>query len=787
MTRADPPSGDLTLPSGVVAVLDEVGDSQRHPGLQLDKLSPPGDQKAQKAAIERVRNSAGDPRLLALVSERRDAMLQHVGAARFRATTEGPLTLHLARASGLENAGIHLHPVYGFACLPGSGLKGSARAYAETVWLADQSDPATAWNDIRAVFGWAPRSEEGKRWKPENADDPEGASAGSVVFHDAWPVRWPRLVSDVVNNHHRHYYEGEDDPGDWDDPVPAYFLSVAAGATFDFALSPRTTDSGDGSRAVVLAREWLQAALVHEGAGAKTNAGYGRFRLVDHPNPKVPKAARCMSGHTLELVTPAFLAGAQQQKEDCDLRPATLRGLLRWWWRTMHAAHLSREDLRRLETAVWGDAETGAALALSIRGEHAPQIELFDYKDGFKPKPEFVRTHNLQRPEDKKTTQGLFYASYGMDDGPKHEKRKRYYIEPGAQWKVILSARQTVMPNGGGIIPASDVLRQGETALWLLCRYSGVGSKARKGFGSFRDVDIAGIANVEDCKQRGTDFRSTAGFAVRPQHQARSSSLDEIYMLSPEVETPWRDWWFAIDQLGFAVQSFAQKNAHQDRKAALGLPRKIHGPRNDPMPHQARESHRPPRNLPVSVNGRSRYASPVHYHLAPRADGALTVRMTAFPAPDLPDINTSREVLKELREHLKSELAARAQKHANRGTKPPERRVSPAPADKQEHTAGLLPKPGDPVEAVLLEERTRKDGWKARHEPSGLQGPIQNSVQVSATAEPGDRVRLIVALVRPGEMAFSWPTPETEARRSRSGGRRRQRGSGSKHPPRTRR
>src|SRR5690606_20321350 len=56
------------------------------------------------------------------------------------------------------------------------------------------------------------------------------------------------------------------------------------------------------------------------------------------------------------------------------------------------------------------------------------------------------------------------------------------------------------------------------------------------------------------------------------------------------------------------------------------------------------------------------------------------------------------------------------------------------------------PKPGEFVEAVLLEERTRKGGWKARHEVSGLEGPIQNSAAVPADKKPGDRVTLIVKI-----------------------------------------
>ena len=284
MTKADGAVADLTLPKGVARLLQDIVCAERHPGLQLDKFSAPGKQEAQKSALGKVCRASGDSTLMAEVRKRREAALLHIGAQCFRAVTTGRLTLHLARASGLENAGIRLHPLYGFACLPGSGLKGIARSYAETVWLADQDDPVAAWNEILAVFGWAARSEEGKGWKPEDAMEHAGARAGSVVFHDAWPVQWPRLEPDIVNNHHKGYYDGDDAPGDWHEPEMAYFLAVAAGTAFDFALSRRPGGDSEPSH-LALAREWLQAALVHEGAGAKTNAGYGRFRLKGPSGP----------------------------------------------------------------------------------------------------------------------------------------------------------------------------------------------------------------------------------------------------------------------------------------------------------------------------------------------------------------------------------------------------------------------------------------------------------------------------------------------------------------------
>jgi CRISPR-associated protein Cmr6 len=101
------------------------------------------------------------------------------------------------------------------------------------------------------VFGWAP-----SRWLDDLASrlgvrPPPDACAGAVVFHDAWPVEWPRLQVDILNNHHAGYYQKAEPPGDWDSPVPVYFLSVPPGQRFRFAVSPRRDDCGPELLAVL--------------------------------------------------------------------------------------------------------------------------------------------------------------------------------------------------------------------------------------------------------------------------------------------------------------------------------------------------------------------------------------------------------------------------------------------------------------------------------------------------------------------------------------------------------
>jgi len=67
-------------------------------------------------------------------------------------------------------------------------------------------------------------------------------------------------------------------------------------------------------------------------------------------------------------------------------------------------------------------------------------------------------------------------------------------------------------------------------------------------------------------------------------------------------------------------------------------------------------------------------------------------------------------------------------------------------------------KTNDVIEAVLLEEKTKKGGWRAQIKGYSQVGPIQNSDQVPADAKPGDVVRLVIASINEREVQFRWPS-----------------------------
>ncbi|MES2791597.1 MAG: type III-B CRISPR module RAMP protein Cmr6 [Planctomycetota bacterium] len=738
-----------------------------HPGLQLDKYaetwsaSTIGDSFAGQVqrhvvdAVVRLSQAPPDGLDFKSLLARRQRLWTSLSATVIEAETVGPFTLHLARASALENAGICLHPIYGCLHLPGTGIKGMTRAFAETVWKPEQSDEQQANQIIQRVFGYV-----GER------TDEDQVSGGSVVFHDGWPTAWPKLEADILNSHHSRYY-GESDnrvppPGDWEEPIPVVFLTATVGSRFQFAISlrrrPQKDELDNANRLLELASEWLTGALEHLGAGAKTTAGYGTFRVLQSPAgapkqaaaktetpPSVRRLARAQ--YELELITPAFLAGPHQPNDgnlysaaECDLRPASLRGMLRWWWRTMYAGWIRPVDLRRLEDAVWGSTEQAGAVRViveSIPGVGGPV--LFD-------RDEIIRTNHLPGPPNRKTTQGLTYHTYGMDE----DRGRRHFRPPGAKWRITITGRSTKLSGSKADIAAPEMLRQAQAALWFLCEYGGVGAKSRKGFGAFAVPAELPAIDVAEFAASAPQFLSSVGIVAGNIASPDISPAWKHAIVVEAIDTPWKNYLMALDRVGSAAQSFAQSKKHLAEKKALGLPRNVGKPVTGTF------------HAGADVSRTNRHSSPLQFHLQRATNGTYAVRIVAFPSPQLPNFEVSRQFLQNAAAAIRANVLAEVETHASVGAR---LAVLPAPPPTAPAVQTIsLPKPGERVSAKLSAERTGKGGWRALHEASKLIGPIQNSGDVPGDKLAGQILDLIVAIISAKEIAFRYPTAADEAR-----------------------
>lgn len=246
--------------------------------LVFDRFAPDWSEESElkKQGLEAVCSAVKsvDKTLLDAWVTRWRKSAEGANAAVFCARTDWRFIPGLGRKGPLE-VGFSFHR-YGFPMLPGSSVKGIARAYASLAKGLDESNA-----DFREVFGK----------EPQSGQDQSGGQSGHAVFFDAIPAKLPSLELDVMNPHFPNYYQGEAFPTDDQSPIPVYFLSVAPNTEFLFAIGWRSPPDDVALRLRDLAKEWLVGGLTQLGAGAKTSAGYGYFVEITEPEATSAKSA----------------------------------------------------------------------------------------------------------------------------------------------------------------------------------------------------------------------------------------------------------------------------------------------------------------------------------------------------------------------------------------------------------------------------------------------------------------------------------------------------------------
>jgi CRISPR type III-B/RAMP module RAMP protein Cmr6 len=165
----------------------------------------------------------------------------------------------------LENAGLCIHRHFGYPYIPGSALKGLARHAAWWEWSETEEDDAEKLAlaaEIADIFGFPTGDKQLDAVLKQNGAT---ESKGKVSFLNAIPVKNVSLTPDILTSHHGC---------DTKNPIPLPFPVVEKGAEFSFTVV--SAEDQLREKAVF----WLKKALMEDGAGAKTAAGYGWFKEV---------------------------------------------------------------------------------------------------------------------------------------------------------------------------------------------------------------------------------------------------------------------------------------------------------------------------------------------------------------------------------------------------------------------------------------------------------------------------------------------------------------------------
>lgn len=298
---------DMNFPipkNSAKALIDTRGNKNQNAGLLFDRFTPdlrnaPGKKHGEIKSefLKMVRDAAkiADKKLLEGWNKRWKQIADESQAITLKLSTDWRFITGLGKKGALE-VGFAFHR-YGFPFLPGSSVKGVARAQA-IISFAEKHN----WEKLNELDDRLSEADKEKyeAWEKGLSKEAQKDAAdfrctfgttdeaGQAIFFDAVPDagKLPELELDIINPHYPDYYSDNSNtvyPTNWQNPIPVHFLTVKAGTVFHFAVGWR------GQKDHPLrgnAEGWLKEGLLNLGAGAKTSAGYGYWNEAKSTDKK---------------------------------------------------------------------------------------------------------------------------------------------------------------------------------------------------------------------------------------------------------------------------------------------------------------------------------------------------------------------------------------------------------------------------------------------------------------------------------------------------------------------
>ncbi|MCF2136433.1 MAG: type III-B CRISPR module RAMP protein Cmr1 [Candidatus Thorarchaeota archaeon] len=254
----------------------------------------------------------------------------------------------------------------------------------------------------------------------------------------------------------------------------------------------------------------------------------------------------------LTSVTPTFIAGADQRIiEDNPLRPTSLKGLMRWWFRAIKGGAIYSsssqefENVTKEENRIWGSTRAKSKIIIRVKS------------------PKIKKKRNIK--EKTRRNKGIKYLTYGIENRP--------YIDIDSNFELELLYPHSL---------SAEEKNKIESTIWLLFNLGNVGAKSRKGFGSFMVSETENLnselefENPNDCESLveylETNIREC--FKIfEINEQTTHQTLPAFPIISPNywklkiIDQVFESAFDAIDFIGSRIRSFREdpKTLHTRR------------------------------------------------------------------------------------------------------------------------------------------------------------------------------------------------------------------------------
>ena len=345
---------------------------------------------------------------------------------------------------------------------------------------------------------------------------------------------------------------------------------------------------------------------------------------------------------TLETVTPLFLSGNDQNT--VELRAASIRGQLRYWYRALLGGlGVTRPDrLHELESQVFGKEERGSPVLVRVKD--------IRWAGGrIKQNSELDLGYDRTKKETRRP--GLTYLLYSTQLGG----NERPYADVGTTFTLEFSSFNK---------DADRVLKLAACALWCWTHFGGLGTRARRGGGDVQVKEVrdgegilaglpnftmAGVSSPEALKghlEIGLKkVRDLVAQLNSLATKAPSGSVD-FPALHPNhadiwiIRSTWSDVFVAMEQAGKKFQQFRYKR-NPDYPSVLSdylskgnqptLERPAFG-----LPLQFRYRSAPDKQAMVETQHFTRRASPLLFRFVKLGDGRIALLLIYFKSSFLP-------------------------------------------------------------------------------------------------------------------------------------------------------